>query len=79
MVLGVTLGAALAGDPVNVAVSGEVTEPSWAWAEDMQIFLGVDGALTQTIPTSGALLVVGVATAPTTILVGVKFPIILQG
>lgn len=76
-VLGVTLHAADDGAPVNVVSSGEVTEPSWAWIEHAPIFVGVAGGLTQTPPTAGFHLVVGVATSATSMLVGIKQPIIL--
>ncbi|MNN66506.1 hypothetical protein D3C81_1820880 [compost metagenome] len=76
-VLGISLNAADDGAPVNVASSGEIIEPSWAWIEDAPIFVGGMGLLTQNPPTSGFQLVVGVATSPTSMLVGIKQPIIL--
>lgn len=76
-IVGITLGAAANGASVNVASSGEIVEPSWAWAEALPIFLSANGGLTQTPPTTGFQLVVGVATSPTSMLVGIKTPIIL--
>lgn len=76
-VLGITLHAAEDGDQINVAASGEIVEPSWAWVIDAPIFVGVAGVLTQTPPPTGFLLVVGVATSPTSMLVSIKQPIIL--
>lgn len=76
-VLGITLHAADAEAPVNVAASGEIVEPSWAWAVDAPIFVGGAGVLTQVPPTTGFQLVVGVATSPTSMLVSIKQPIIL--
>lgn len=76
-VLGITLGAADDGTQVNVAASGEIIEPSWAWVVDKPIFVGVNGVLTQTPPPTGFLLVVGVATSATSMLVSIKQPIVL--
>lgn len=76
-VIGITLNAAADNDLINVATSGEIIEPSWSWAEGLPIFVGANGALTQVPPTSGFQLIVGVATSPTSILVGIKQPIIL--
>lgn len=76
-ILGITLHAAEAEAPINVAASGEIFEPSWAWVVDAPIFVGVAGVLTQAPPSTGFQLVVGVATSPTSMLVGIKQPIIL--
>lgn len=76
-ILGITLHAAEAQAPINVAATGEIFEPSWAWVVDAPIFVGVAGVLTQAPPSTGFQLVVGVATSPTSMLVGIKQPIIL--
>lgn len=79
-VLGVTTAAAAAGDLVAVQRGGEMTEPSWSWALDLPIYLGLDGALTQTPPATPASkfsLVVGVPVTPTTIFINIGFPIAL--
>lgn len=76
-VLGMTLNAASADGVVNVQTSGPVTEPTWNWTPNLPVFLGVSGAMTQTPPATGFQLVVGIATAPTTLVLGIKQPIIL--
>lgn len=76
-VLGITLGATLAGDDVNVQTAGEITEPSWTWVVGDPVFLGLTGLLTQTPPATGFSLVVGVPVAPTKLVIGIKQPIIL--
>lgn len=76
-VLGISMNAAASGDPVNVQFMGEMIEPSWNWEVSRPIFCGVDGVLTQTQPSEGFSLVIGVAISPTKIIVGVKSPIIL--
>jgi hypothetical protein len=58
--LWLTLGAALLGGQVLVQSYGPVEEPSWSWT-DGAIFLGTNGQLTQTVPTSPAAFLIQVA------------------
>lgn len=75
-VLGVTTGAALSGAPATVIGSGPMTEPSWSWTPGATLYLGAAGALVETPPSApSALLVVAVATSPTSILVRIGAPI----
>ena len=77
-VVGVSLGAAAAGDLVTVQASGSVQHSGWAWAPDAPVFLGLDGALVQTLPAGAAFsLVIGWAVAPDRVLVGLQPPIVL--
>lgn len=65
--LWLTLGAASLGAQVDAQATGVVDEPSWTWTPG-PLYLGVAGALTQTLPTAPAYLVqVGYATSPTSI------------
>lgn len=64
----VTTQAAVAGGRVTVVAYGKVTEPSWAWTPG-NVYLAADGVLTQAEPTSGALVIVGAATSPTSLFV----------
>lgn len=75
-VLGVTLGAAVAEDDVQIQVGGVVTEPSWSWVPEEPIFLGADGLPTQAVPTDAAfLLVIGFSETPTSMRVRIESPI----
>lgn len=76
-VLGVTMNAALTGDPVNVQATGEMDESSWSWTPGLPVFLGPLGTLTQTPPITGFQLVIGVASAPTKLVISIKQAIIL--
>ena len=76
-VIGLTLNAALAGDPVNIQVAGEVQEPSWSWTVGLPVFLGANGLPTQVATVTGFQLIVGVATASDRLVLGIKQPIIL--
>ncbi|WP_280412517.1 hypothetical protein [Nocardia asiatica] len=67
----VTTGAASSGAEVTAVAFGPLDEPSWSWTVG-PVFLGVNGALTQTPPTApGAVFLaqIGTATAPTSIFV----------
>ena len=76
-VVGVALNGANKGDPVTIVTAGEVEEPTWSWTEGAPVFLGANGSLTQTPPTSGYILVVGSAVGATRILVNVQQPIFI--
>ena len=76
LVLGISKGAALTGDPVSIQTEGELVEPSWNWDLERPVFNGVDGLLTQDNSASGYSLIVGIPLTPNTILVAVKQPIV---
>jgi hypothetical protein len=76
LVAGVTLHAAEEGEPVAVAIVGEVVEPSWSFAPG-PVFLGLNGALVQAPPASGFVQPMGTAITPTRLIVERGAPIIL--
>jgi hypothetical protein len=79
-VIGVSLNAALTGDPVIVRQSGLVIDASLALIPGLPVFLGTDGALTQTPPAAPAAayaLRIGSALADDTLLVRISQPISL--
>lgn len=79
-VIGITLGSATAGSPVTVQAAGAITELSWTWVPDEDIYLGLNGVLTQTIPPTAAFAQrVGYAVNPTSMWVVLGEPIELQG
>lgn len=73
-VLGITSGAIANGATGVVLRTGEITEPSWNWTLGLPIFLGVNGQLTQTRPTTSGSFVLQVAfpIAPTKVFVDIK-------
>lgn len=75
IVLGITSGAANNGDPVDIVLRGDMTEGSWSWTPNEFVYLGTNGALTQATPSSGFLLVIGTAIAPTVLNVRLGVPI----
>jgi hypothetical protein len=77
LMLGITLTAAQAGEPVNVQRLGAIEDSGWNW-EPGRVFLGANGALTQTPPTSGFDVLIGSATSPTRIALNLQDPISLE-
>lgn len=64
--IGISVAAAASGERVQIRTAGQISEPSWSWSTG-RVFLGADGLLTQTIPTSGYLVRLGIALGPTTL------------
>jgi hypothetical protein len=75
-VAGVGLNSAGSGSAVQVQSFGELVEPTWNWVEG-PVYLGNSGQLTQTVPTSGFLVLIGTATAPTVLRIQLGAPISL--
>lgn len=70
IVSGITLQAAIAGDPVEVVSQGLVEHLGWTFTAGQSVFLGSAGALTQTLPGDAVFAkVLGVAITPTRIAV----------
>lgn len=79
-IVGMTMNAAVPGGLVSVQKFGELTEPSWNWTLSQPIYLSIDGALTQTPPSTPASqfsVIVGFPISPTAIFVNIGNPIIL--
>jgi hypothetical protein len=66
--IGVTTGAAALGDTVTIQTLGILIEPTWTWTEG-PVYLGAQGALTQTPPATGFVQIIGVATTATALFV----------
>lgn len=77
-VVGISLNGGAPGADITIITNGgEIEETVWNWQANKSVFLGTDGALTQVAPTSGYLLVVGVAVGPTRMLVKIQQPIFI--
>lgn len=63
-VVGVTTHAASSGQSIEVQYAGEMEEPSWAFSPGA-VYIGPTGTLAQTRPTTGWVMNIGIATAPT--------------
>lgn len=74
-VLGITTGAALAGNLATIQAAGEMTEPSWAWTPGQPIYAGAGGQLVSAPPASGWVRVIAVAVTATRLLLVDQPPI----
>lgn len=77
-----TTEAALTGVDVECLGWGEVTNPSWTWTPEAPVFVGLGGALTQTVPTFPTYefsRIVGQALDATTLLLAPQDAIVLGG
>lgn len=68
VILGITTGSADAGSQIEIAVEGEIDEPTWNWTPG-PVYVGVNGLLTQVAPSTGVVQQIGVALASTKILI----------
>ena len=77
LLLGMTLTAADQGQPVNVQQLGAVDDDGWSW-QPGRVWLGADGALTQTPPTDGFDVLIGAAVASGRLLLNLQDPLELE-
>lgn len=74
-IVGVTTESELSGEDITIQAYGPLEDATWTWS-DGPIYLGSNGALTQTAPTSGFVLEVGRALTLIKFLVNPKIPFI---
>lgn len=77
LLLGITLTAAEAGQPINVQRLGAVDDDGWNW-QPGRVWLGSAGSLTQTPPTDGYDVLIGAAVASGRLLLNLQDPIELE-
>lgn len=65
--IGLTVAAALAGEPVLAQFMGTMTDPDWNW-EPGTVWLGDAGTLTQVQPPDGEAFLIGIVITPTSLL-----------
>jgi len=76
-VVGIATQSTSTGGSFTYTARGELTDPSWSWS-DGEIFVGANGALTQTPPTSGFIMSVGHAIGSTSMFVDINQHILLE-
>lgn len=77
-IAGVSLNAAALGDEITVQSAGLVEHSGWAWTPGQPVFVGIGGALTQSLPVGAVFSrVVGQAVSATRLLVDLQPPIVL--
>ena len=60
---GMTTGAVSSAGAATIQGAGEIIEPSWSWTPGIPVFLGPNGTLTQTAPTTGLSIIVAIVLA----------------
>lgn len=75
--IGLSYGAVTIGNILRVVTAGTVQFSGWNWTPGLSVFVGPNGTLTQTRPTTGALVRFGVATKNTRIFINIQAPIFL--
>lgn len=76
-IAGVTAHAAVAGTAVQITTSYDFTEVAWNWAPGRLYCALTGGGITQTAPSTGAIVEVARVVSPTTIRVGIQPAILI--
>lgn len=77
LLLGVSLTAADTDQPLTIQRSGVLDDSGWGWALG-RVWLGINGALTQTPPPDGYDVLIGAAVSATRITLNIQDPIELE-
>lgn len=77
LMCGITLTAASGPGSVSVQCLGPVDDDNWNWSPG-RVYLGANGSLTQTPPSGGFDVLVGVAVSATRVLLSLTDPIELE-
>jgi len=65
------------GDTAIAYRLGEIADAVWSWTRGSPVFLGTNGFLTQTAPSTGFLLIVGTPASATKLILNPSDPIFL--
>ena len=76
-IVGVLKDAIAVGDSGKALIQGSLSDSSWNWTLGTPIYLGVDGMLTQSAPSTGFQIILGKPTSPTTVYFEIGEPILL--
>lgn len=75
-IVGVSITSATTGNSLTVQTSGLLSDPSFSFSPGA-VYVGSNGVLTSTPPSSGFLCIVGTSVTPTSFVVNLSTPIIL--
>lgn len=75
--IGIALSSASTGATVRVLIMGIIEDPFFTFPAETLLFLGVNGIITSTPPTSGYSVVIGEAPAVGVVSLSIREPIIL--
>ena len=73
--VGISKGASSIDADCIIVTYGEMEEPSWGWEEGKPVFLGMNGALTQTCPETGFILQIATVINSKKIFINIKIPL----
>jgi hypothetical protein len=76
-VVGIAINGGPTGTTINIQQLGSLTLSSWNWTLGQPIFVGPNGPLTQTVPTSGFSQIVGIPVSSTSFTIGLQPPILI--
>lgn len=76
--LGVTVSAAVAGQPINVQRMGVIDDAGWSFTPGARVYLAAQGRLTQEPPQAGYDVLIGTGVSPTRLLLNIQDPIELE-
>lgn len=76
-VIGITTISANQGDVITAFQVGKIINLSWSWTPDLPLFVSTNGDMTQTVPTTGYSMIVGIAISATEINFEIKTPVVL--
>lgn len=73
--IGIALNAGGVGAEITILQFGTIVDPFFTFADKKKIFLGLNGTLTDVIPTSGWAVPIGYMAAPSTLMIDIDTPI----
>ena len=76
--IGITLNASNQNQPITIQSIGEVIEPSWNWDTTKPIYFNSAGLLTQTVPLSGFIQIVGKPSSSTSMCISINPAILIN-
>jgi len=76
-IFGLAVQSVSSGGSIQILTFGERIDGSFGYPNNGALFLGSNGQLTTTPPTSGTLVHVGAITSPTSIIINIQEPLIL--
>lgn len=75
--VGLSVQSVSSGGGVDILTFGDRTDGSWSFNGDEQLWLGANGQLLTTAPSTGVLVNVGVVTSSTSINLNIQEPLVL--
>jgi len=72
ILIGIATNEAETDHAINIRINGLLSDESWTWLLDREIYCDANGDLTQVAPLSGYKRVVGTPISPTTMLVRIQ-------